>query len=1719
MLPLLGALGESANALESSAALSRLSDFELVHESQHSQVWRAYSTTDGTRFALKIAPNVGNGSPRALHLHNEFLVGQRLDHPNVIKYIALEQLNNLPVLIMKYVDGCPMHALLSNDSHFSVDRFLLFAIQLTEAVEHLHAHQVIHKQINPNNVMIERERAVLADLGAASRLRSEQTSTFAIDMHDAHLSYIAPEQTGRMNRLVDDRVDLYALGATFFHMLTGAPPFQGQDALELVYCHIAKQPAPVDQINSDAPKAIVEIVDRLLRKNAEDRYQSAKGLLADLVRCRDTLTQCGKVSEFQVAQRDAPGRLRVPANLYGRSADRTRLIKAFTQTVDGPTQLVLVSGPSGIGKTALVNEIHRPVVQSKGAFVRGKFDQLNRSTPFSAVANAFSALIESVLCEPDSVIETARIRLLEKLASEGRVLLEVLPGLERLIGPQPEVHPLAGTQAERRFLRVFTNFVATVCTAERPLVIFIDDLQWADTASLVLAEKLLSEVKYLLVIGAYRSNEVQAGHPVLDVIARITESGVPVTRLQLSELKLGEVTSLVCDALRMRDAAAHPLAALLHQRSGGNPFFITQILGKLFDEEHVRPGDSVNAPARFDMTQIESLTLTDDVIEFMTQRLAEMPDATRDALRFAACVGNAFNLSDLTAVLEMPYAKLARALWPALQAGMLLPLDETYKIYLDRAATRIDNIKIASRYRFLHDRVQQGAYALIPESKKAETHFRIGSRWWHHLGDDTDNKLVFETASHLNRGRAFFETTPSGATWRGRLRELNLRAGLRATNASAHEAAFSFLQSGLSCISDEDWDANHETTYELHYHAAESAVLTTRFDEAESLYAIANPRVRTPLEEARMVRLQATHYQLQGRNRDAIAILRDGITRAGWKVPDSAQAVDAAIHAEVATIFGFVTTRGVDALLDLPTMTDPLSTELMGMLQVLFYAGYRSGETQTGLLALCRMTTWSMEHGNCEMSPFGYVGFGLVCTARLGDYTTAYAFGKTAIELSERTGDIDARGMTNYIFASDVVGWSRPLRDAMQYYDEAYRYGFEADNLLTVGFFMQQSATEQFAFGMNLDDLVTRAEQHAHHLGRIGAIDSLNALRVGAIAPARNLMEGDSTATALLDHADFSEHDFLTSYAQKPYYLAWYFQSQMRLRVIWQHEEHYPDLLAQLNVVLEKVPSHANKLPASVSHCALMHLALARKSQGEQRQSHLEEADKLCDRLQVWRNACPDNVAHKWQLVMAETKRTLGLHGEALDHYQHAVKGARDSLYLNEEALANELAGRFLLEWDKSDLAAVYLNAAYDCYVRWGARAKANALSALTGKPDSVARAVDEVRENDTPRNATEAGGPPPAADPQRFDVLSMIKVADSLAGIVDEHSLFARLAALLGENSGAETCALLQVENEQWTLRSLAQVEPTTLGQGGAPRTLSAQDALPQGLINYVRRTLEPVIYDHENATQEHLLDDTYVQRVQPRSVLAMPIRCQGELMGVAYLENRLTGGVFTHERMPVMEFLCAQAGIALKNARLYSELQLHSETLEQQVAARTADLKEANLELATLAATDSLTGVPNRRSFEATLSEQWSAAQRTGRWVALISVDVDFFKAFNDHYGHPAGDACLRSVASAMRDSVRGNADLVARLGGEEFGVVLPGANLRQAAATAERLIATVERLCIPHATSSVSDYVTISIGVAGMQPGPGDDPSELMRRGDAALYRAKETGRNRSVVFEVR
>lgn len=1459
----------------------------------------------------------------------EYQIVANLQISGVVKAYALEKYQSQLILVLEDFGGESLQTFL--DSEISIADFLGIAIQLATTLGEIHQQNIIHKDIKPRNIIINPQtgETKITDFSIASRLSRENPQIGNLGVLEGTLYYISPEQTGRMNRVIDYRSDLYSLGVTFYQMLTGVLPFTSADPLELLHSHIAKQPLPPHQLRSDIPEVISRLVMKLLAKNAEDRYHTAFGVSSDLQLCQQLLTT-GKISDFAIAQQDFTKDLLIPEKLYGRSSEVNSLLQAFERVSQGASELLLVSGYSGIGKTSLVNEIHKPILQRQGYFISGKFDQLHRDIPYDSVIQAFRSLMQQLLTESASSLEVWKAKLLSNLGENAQVIIEVIPELELIIGSQPPLAQLSATAAETRFNRVFIEFVRVFAQANHPLVLFLDDLQWADSASLKLMQVLLAvnHSNYLLLLGAYRDHEVSPVHPLMQTLQQMKHDQVKIEQITLTPLALNHFNQLITDTLQAESTLTQPLAELIFQKTHGNPFFFRELLKSLvvtnllkFDFNHRR--------WQWDIHQIQTVDVTDNVVDLMSNNIKQLPDVTQNLLKLAACIGNKFDLGTLAAIHEKTLLDTAQDIWLAMLAGLIIPLSSAYKIPLVVGEETIATAKFdqSVSYKFLHDRVQQAAYALIPEADKKSTHLKIGQLLLRSQSDEVRPENIFGLVNHLNFAIDLIPTAE-----KKRLAELNLIVGNKAVASTAYKLAGMYLNIGLSLLPAGCWQ-HYQLSLELYDAAIAVECINAEYARSQALIDLALPQTQTLIDSIRIYKRQIQLFISQGNLPQAINTALSVLSMLNIIIPTDPVGIEQ-YSQQLQQELVFAKDK-IAELATLPVMSDPEKQAAIEILNTMPGPVYIV-RPELFMPMMITMTSLSVKYGNWVPSSFGYCVYGMLLCAVFGDIDAGYEFGQLSLQVLEQFNDQALYPHVLKVYSTHIDPCKNHIQSAIASLQVTIEKSVATGNIEFLGYATGELAMYLFFSGENLEIINQKILPYIQLVESFRQELGINYLKI-AHQIILNLLT-DTSEPLILTGESFSEEMLpILEAANWKMLLCCFYLFKLILAYLF---KDYPQARIYAQLTANHLEGVLGMMMADEYNFYNSLVLLQGENMANDRLA-LHQVQANQQTLKVKALHAPMNFQHKYELVEAEIARVTGNIFKAMEFYDTSIDLATTHGYIQEAALANELAAEFYLTIGRERTAKAYLTDAYRGYLSWSAFAKAKDLAIRY--PDLIA-AMTPARET----SLTSTGGTPTAL----FDLATVVKASQAIAGEIVLENLLNKLIKIVIENAGAQSGFLVAVNQSDFCIQVAGTAEQNQVVLLPLSETnIAAQ--LPLSVLNYVLRTKETLVLNNAS-NQGFFTTDPYIIHNQPKSILCTPIIYQGQLKNILYLQNNLTTAAFTVDRLEVLRLLSAQIAVSLENADLYSslsaantQLEVYSQSLEATVVERTQELQQKNASL----------------------------------------------------------------------------------------------------------------------------------------------------------------------------
>ena len=1631
---------------------------EKIAESGATQIFRALWENDQQSVVIKTLQADQATRENIAMLQHEADILSGLTGSNIVRLIERTKIQDLPALVLEDTGGQSIDRVLAH-RRIPLKACVGIGIAIAKALRDVHRSGIVHKDINPANIIVNAKTNTirLVDFGIASNYSTEQAALAAPTSVPGTPAYMSPEQTGRMNRLVDYRSDFYSLGATLYELVTGRPMFTAQEPIEWFHCHIARTPVAPADINSSIPRVLSDLIMKLLAKTAEQRYQSATGLLHDLRECYAQLNTSAAIQNFPLASRDIPDHFRIPQKLYGREKEVDQLLQAFEEAYDR-VSLALVAGRSGIGKSSLINELHKPVTARRGYFIVGKFDLVHRDVPYSGLAVALRDLVQQILTESNERLAQWKLKLEQALGPNGGLMTEMLPELKLIMGPQPPVSPVGPTESEQRFRLTLFNFIRVFSHADHPLVLVLDDLQWADSSTLRLADLLVDQVEgdRLMVVGAYRDNEVTPDHPLIQTLQQMQGSDVFLTHLDLKPLDVPDICRLLADTLLTSHSEVEPLARVIRQKTEGNPFFVEEFL----KDQHARgniKADPDSGKWVWDIAQLTQQQMTDNVAGLMARKLERLPAASLRLLRLASCAGNRFSLAMLSMIAEMSPAKVAEALHTPIEEGLITPISDGWQ--LTELAQDTDPGRLTVRFAFNHDRIQETAYNLVDKDTRLAAHLEIGRQLLRNLNAVERKEGLFAIVTHLNLAVSLITDDQE----KRELCRLNLEAGHRARQAASYPIAYNHFQRAILLLGDQPWSTDYALALSAFSAAAEAAAFVGDERALKSYIDSGLANARDLLSRVAFHEIEIGHLITLGQPEKAIDTALPLLKELGHPYPRHPRKWYVTLR--FLRLRSRLKAMNLDSIRELPDMTSP---EHRAAMRIGSSIGSASMFAEPLLLPLLCINgaEVALEYGHTPETTTTFSVLGMMFAQQMNDPGTADALGKLSLDLSERFNS--RRGRAQHLYGALIQHWKEPVQNTYESLRLGARYCMENGDFEYAAHASNILEDNMFSGG---EDLVRVEQLCRHHLSEFRALHMgamlyhqearlqlISCLRGRGKNPAHLAGNEYDIDKMLPIHRAAGDKPLTTHVLANAAYLKYLFKADG------------PQFGNSREQLIEESGAEGF-FSSRAMHCVQTLIALRiagqTRSRGERR-ALLAKVKSRIRKLEIRQRTDHFNVPNKFHLCKAELFRVQGKEFEAHDAFDRAISLASDHGFLGEQALACELCGMMHATAGRQTIALPYLSRARDLYRRWGADAKVKQLEQ---------EYPDIARE---PSSGTLSGTRAMAM--QEVDMSSLMK---ALKAIADEQIHSRMVEAIINialEFAGAQR-GILALRDGDGKLRIEAEAcvdSHETVILQSAP--LDQSEAVSQTTVNYVSRTQESVVVADAlavNSSVPGLDREEYILRERVRSILCLPIAigkgADRTLIGLLYLENNHISNCFTEARIGALEIISVAAA--------------------------------GRLELSRKAAVDGLTNLFNHDYFQNMLRQELAGVVRFGREMSLLLLDIDHFKQFNDTWGHQIGDQVLREVADLIRNNSREN-DTAARYGGEEMVVILPGAARDEAAMVAERIRRAIEQHQVRVDDEVLS--VTVSLGLATAGPAE-SDPEKLIKRADTALYKSKANGRN--------
>ncbi len=1481
---------------------------DIIHENPTTSVARGRRDADGKQVVIRLA-NPAAITPRTrLRFRHEVELLKQLNSPLIIQAEELVENDEILALITEDT-GYQSLDIIAASRQLTPAEVILVGMSLTRALDFIHRAGTIHCDINPSNVLMGDDPGTIKlidfDLALSS---SDNTIRQALDYHsideiEGTINYMSPEQTGRINRIVDYRTDFYSLGVTLYELLTGHLPFDADGSLETIHNHIAKQPLPPVNNQYALPEKLKSVILKLMEKLAENRYQYARTIYMDLAAClkeTDAPEWAGPPSEFVEEAASAPARLNLTQKVCGRAEEKELLRAYFERVASGEGKIIFFSGEAGTGKSALVKELQGSVAQRRGYFVTSKYSAIDKNIAYLAFTTPLQQLIRHILSEPD--LDNTRKMLVENLKGNGQLLINILPELETIIGKQPEVPVLPPDESRMRLALTFSRFLRAIATREHPVVMFLDDLQHIDISSIELLETLLftSKIPYLFAIGAVESGAFATNDSRLTGLINISQNNEEIERFDLAPLTLMDTQQIIAESLSQSTQQVLSLARIAHRKTGGNPYFIREFLNTLFQEQHLI-FNIQSASWRWNLEAAERQDIAENVSVLLANKISSLPGSTLRVLKTATCFPESFSISMLASLTDSSVREIEAELIPAINGAYIIKSSPKSRRHLAES----------DEYRFSHVRVHHAIYSLLSTEEREHIHERIGNNLLLVHQDNIDG-YIFEIANQLNNS---IELALQRPQQRQKLAELNLLAGQKSKASSAYQPAYKYFKTALA-LSEPHAQGNYDFILKLYLEAAQCAYLCGDEKQLNLLLQQAVALTNNRLDEARVLEIKLKSEIYQKNSVAAMETGNDILRLLNLEVP----AFGGRIYATI--LFGsFMITNQLQIKHPYEKssrMTDPGQLLAMRVLTSLVQVSYFSGNQQA-LLYVLKMVQLSEKYGMAPESVFAYPLYGALLISSVGRIEAGYRFGKMAIDnLDDGGKEYECRTIT--LVYNLILCWKQHLRESIEPLTRAYETGIEVGDTEFALIAAMGSCINIFMLGYELSGLAQTLDRYNQEAGKA---NELMTLSIGSIYQQATLNLLTETKKPWLLEGDVYDERISYPYHQETQdqsTLSNLYIAKLFLAVLFNRGEEACTYAAEVRSRLVTIWS-TSIIPFFYFYESLAILSQLGRLKGLPRMKAVARVRANQRALKKWAEHAPMNILHKYHLVTAEKNKHEGNHALAIEHYEKALLYARNNGYLNEEALANELIGNFYYDQHRNELAGFYLRKAKSCYARWGA------VSKVTDLDRHFRTRVDTVGSFELTRFQT-AGmdgdlqlAPSESTLGSILDLGSVIKASQALASELVLEEVLKQLMQVVLENAAANKACLILNEQEILVQEIIAVLdEPEAVHRLDSIPLTSSGD-LPVSVIQYVARTREDLVLN--NVVEEDIFtQDPYIVEHRPLSILCIPVIHQSHLTGILYLENSLIIDAFSPDRLSVLKLLASQSAIAIENAKLYREI-----------------------------------------------------------------------------------------------------------------------------------------------------------------------------------------------------
>ncbi|MFZ2629998.1 MAG: AAA family ATPase [Desulfosalsimonadaceae bacterium] len=1544
-------------------------------------LYSARHIPSAARVRIHFLPVSQHAKDQCESIFRHFLPLTRLISPHLTRVYAIEKISETSTSGIAFIAGDPegislKEWLLRNKSlpedQFS-ETFIHIAVQMVAAVNDLHKTGLTHAGLTPSSLVIDPEsrHVCISDFAFGMVAVMPPDGLDPADKHqitlaEDYLPYISPEQTGRMNRKTDYRTDFYSLGVIFYELLVGVPPFFGAHPMELIHAHMARTPVIPLPVRQKIGDTLSDIILKLLEKPPDNRYQSGYGIKSDLLALKKCDGDANSVPRFQIARHDIPERFLFPDRMYGREIEMAMLMDEYNRVKENNIGISMIAGYSGVGKSRIVEEIRRYAVEKGGYFISGQYEQFQQDIPYSGLIQAFGKIIKQTLTGSADEISVWRRKLADALGPNAQIIIDVIPEVEFILGPQPPAPELSPADAQNRFHLVFEKFLRVFAAREHPLTLFIDNMHWADAAGLKLMEAFFTgtRTRNFYFIGAYRTNEISDRQPLLDSIASIKDKGLPVQTITLQPIRQTDICRLLADTLQESMDQVNLLAQIVHDKTRGNPFFVRQFL-ETVNRQGFLSYDYENGRWQWDIQQITAERITDNVVDFMAAKVLKLTDNSQHILRLASCIGNTFSLPLLSLLAAKPASDILTDLREAVALGLVSATGDGTASRDGSHATGIADALTERRllpaddlvFEFLHDKVRQAVYSLVPDPLKHSLHLQIGKLILQNTDPADLYSRIFAIVHHFNQGKDQL----ASAEDRKQSARLNLIAGKRAKDAAAYEQALTYLKTGEDFLDDAAWQEDHGLIFDIKKQRMECEYLSHHFHNAETLFELLLERAATHEDKAGIYNHKMIMLASFARHEEAVAIGAAGLRLIGMNLPEKAGKLE--LLTSLLALKLRLRLMEPNTLLDLPEIQDSRLLLILKMMMNMGLSAYFCNPYLATFLAL-RIFKLTLEHGNSSVSPFAYVIYGSALSAIFKDYFTADQFGKLALVANKKFGGPQMTAKVLLYYANAIAVWRGPIDQVILLNREGLTSARETGDINYAVYHIQSLIFTMMAAGKPLDEILEecgRFYEFVEQSHDVGALSYLISVRQFI-----KCLRGETVHIHSMNDEGFSETSHVKN-MQLQIILCRHYLLKLRLLYIMGDYDGalqaagHCGALQHFHLGTIIIPEYY------FYHC--MTLAAIYPSASIFRKSlYHRQIIRFRNRLKRLAGHCPENFEDKYLLTAAELARITGRDQQAVSFYQQAVAAAHATGFTQNHAIACESAAKYYLYRGFDDVAGPLMAKAMESYRYWGAATKV----------DQIAKNFSRILATDQHPQNFPAG--------QNLDFHAIVTALQAISTEIILEDLLKSLMKIVLENAGASLVQLLSISQDRMFLEAEIHIDHREAIIFKSQPADSRTD-LFHPVLNYVKRTGTYLVID-DAGSHGDFTRDPYVTAHQPKSVLCLPVIRHSQMVALVYLENNITPAAFTPQRITVLRLLASQAAISLENSRLYEDVIKNEKQLREVSEKQEADALRYQAQLRSLSSEVSLAEERERRRIASDLHD------RIGHALANASMKLRLVK-----------------------------------------------------------------------------------------------------------------------------